>query len=157
MFSVRETQQSAVPSCLRLLPSRTMVLPLSCGHSMLGGDVAASNSMIPGLLPDLPIQTVSRTAAGEDDEELAALVDEDQKACGLCGEPLEDFYSDETEEWMYRGAVYLNLPDESMAGVDRSQFGPIVHAKCRSMSSAVPPKDLGQEQGCVSCCHYDFG
>lgn len=57
----------------------------------------------------------------EDETALGVPADYSQRACALCGENFEDFYDEETEDWMYRGATYMK---------NRSDFGSIVHAKC---------------------------
>ncbi|CAA6667570.1 unnamed protein product [Spirodela intermedia] len=65
--------------------------------------------------------------------------DEGQCICALCGEPFEDVYCEERDEWMYKGTVYMSPPgrEEAMEGsdVESTPQGLVVHAQCKSRNA----------------------
>ncbi|KAK7396640.1 hypothetical protein VNO78_17785 [Psophocarpus tetragonolobus] len=68
------------------------------------------------------------------------LADENQCLCVLCGELFEDVYCHETNEWMFKGAVYMNYTDIN-SEMEGRNLGPIIHAKCLSENSIVTNLD----------------
>ncbi|CAI9760624.1 unnamed protein product [Fraxinus pennsylvanica] len=92
----------------------------------------SSDDWVAGIASLQPIDGTSDLLSSENCEPLVP-ADESQCACILCGELFEDFYCQETGEWMFKGAVYSTNPS-SQGGSgnvhDSDDMGLIVHANC---------------------------
>lgn len=98
------------------------------------GKVGLASGLQPTSVLELPVEGV------EMNEEMV-VADETQCVCVLCGELFEDYYNHESDEWMFKGAVYMTIPvGEVGSSREIATQGPIVHANCISESSA---QDLG--------------
>ncbi len=107
----------------------------------LSGTGASTTQLAPSFFATEVVAIPSET---DDGESIAVPADENQSACALCGEPFEDFYSDEKDEWMYKGTVYMNVaPGGVTEGLDSRVLGPIVHVKCLTESAATA--DLSED------------
>ncbi|KAF3795402.1 Polyadenylation and cleavage factor-like protein 4 [Nymphaea thermarum] len=75
------------------------------------------------------------TLCAESSEPMVS-ADESQCICALCGEPFEDFYCHKRDEWMFKGAVFMNMSTNGAGTVD-PDFSPkqIVHVNCSSKRS----------------------
>ncbi|KAM3205440.1 polyadenylation and cleavage factor 4 [Capsicum annuum] len=62
--------------------------------------------------------------------EVMVPADEDQCLCFLCGHFFEDSYDEESNKWMFKGAVYMNNSSN-----ESGTQNPIVHKNCISESS----------------------
>ena len=92
-----------------------------------------------GEVAGFPAEVKSTIPAGESGKALETSeqmvpADENQCVCVLCGELFEDFYSQELDLWIFRGAVKMTVTSQGGEPGTKDQ-GPIVHADCITESS----------------------
>ncbi|KAL0740372.1 hypothetical protein Bca4012_081885 [Brassica carinata] len=84
---------------------------------------------------ELDYDEIMSDSESEDGPAVAA--DENQCACILCGDMFEDYFSQETAQWLFKGASYLSIPPSN-----GELSGPVVHAGCLAKSS-LPSLGIG--------------
>ncbi len=62
------------------------------------------------------------------------IADESQTHCGICGEKFDQFWENDLEEWMYRGAVKVE------------GTGQLFHQKCYEQAAAMTQQAQAQQQ-----------
>lgn len=90
---------------------------------------AATGAAIEGAKP--VFGETQKTKEEEKQQQHIVPADESQKMCALCLESLEEFFSHEEDDWMYRDAAYLNM----------NGSGPIVHVNCMPEPRKGPAKE----------------
>ncbi|KAL0701016.1 hypothetical protein Bca4012_057138 [Brassica carinata] len=90
---------------------------------------AATGATVEGAKP--AFGEVQKTKEEVKQQQHMVHADENQKMCALCLESLEEFFSHEEDDWMYRDAVYLNM----------NGSGPIVHVNCMPEPRKGPAKE----------------
>lgn len=99
------------------------------------GDWLTVNDGLPlGVESSCPMDDFEETTECDDKTVLAH---EDHCVCVLCGKLFEDYYCEERNKWMFKGAVRMTLPsgDGQMGTAKESAKGPTVHVNCISESS----------------------
>lgn len=128
----------------RHLEWHSMKRPESNGLNSASRNWFMSSSKWIDEVAGLPAESKSSSLAGDSGKALETSepmvpADENQCVCVLCGELFEDFYCQEMDKWMFRGAVKMTVLSQVGEPGTKSQ-GPIAHAGCISESSA---RDLG--------------
>ncbi|XP_048591922.1 polyadenylation and cleavage factor homolog 1-like [Brassica napus] len=101
---------------------------------------AATGAAIEGAKP--LFGETQKTKEEEKQQQRYVPADENQKMCALCLESLEEFFSHEEDDWMYRDAAYLNM----------NGSGPIVHVNCMPEPRKGPAKGLTKPVASAVAC-----